>query len=301
MINKFFLLGCLCLYISAAEVSMFDAGDINIAKPYGLTKAEQVSYDNKQKLDILNKKLNTLKSNFNDINEKIEGISSVYESDSETLNKAKRTLSNTALTIKDLKELSITNSESIINLEKKLDSFISTQTRNNQKLEKTLFKMVSLVNKINQNYVTTNQFDELVKFVNNGKLITTKPKPRKTLSNSSKLIKAISMVNRRYFTKSLPLWNELLKANYKPATVNFYLGEVRFGKKQYEKAIHHYKTSMLLYDEASYIPTLLLHSAISFEKIRDKENAMNFYSTLVDTYPSSKEAIKAQKQLNKLK
>jgi TolA-binding protein len=56
----------------------------------------------------------------------------------------------------------------------------------------------------------------------------------------------------------------------------------------------------MLDDEASYIPRLLLHSAISFERLNDKENSINFYKTLIDTYPSSKESKKASKILKKL-
>lgn len=57
---------------------------------------------------------------------------------------------------------------------------------------------------------------------------------------------------------------------------------------------------MMLYDEAQYIPKLLLHSAISFEKTKDKDNAINFYGTLVDAYPETEEAKVAQKNLKKL-
>ena len=45
------------------------------------------------------------------------------------------------------------------------------------------------------------------------------------------------------------------------------------------------------------MPTLLLHSAISFENIKDKENAKSFYGTLIELYPSSEER---QAQLRKI-
>ena len=35
--------------------------------------------------------------------------------------------------------------------------------------------------------------------------------------------------------------------------------------------------------KAVYMPSLLLHSAISFEKTKDKENTKSFYSTLIDS------------------
>ena len=54
---------------------------------------------------------------------------------------------------------------------------------------------------------------------------------------------------------------------------------------------------MTLYDKSSYLPKLLLHSAISFEKLGDDDNAQNFYNTIVDIYPESNEAKKASKKI----
>ena len=110
----------------------------------------------------------------------------------------------------------------------------------------------------------------------------------------------MSLYTKNYLTKSKPHFVELVRRKYKPAQSNYYLAEIFFYKKRYKDAIHHYKTSMMLYDQASYIPQLLLHSAVSFEKIKDKENAVNFYSTLVDAYPETKEAVEANKKLKTL-
>jgi TolA-binding protein len=72
-------------------------------------------------------------------------------------------------------------------------------------------------------------------------------------------------------------------------------------RKKYDVAISYYKKSAILNDKAAYMPTLLLHSAISFENIKDKENAKSFYGTLIELYPSSEEASTAKKNLSKLK
>ena len=88
--------------------------------------------------------------------------------------------------------------------------------------------------------------------------------------------------------------------NYKPAEGNYYLAEMWYVRKKYDLAISHFKKSAILYDQAAYMPTLLLHSAISFEKIKDKENARSFYNTLIDLYPSASESKIAKKNLSKL-
>ena len=54
---------------------------------------------------------------------------------------------------------------------------------------------------------------------------------------------------------------------------------------------------MIADDKASYIPTLLLHSAESFENMKEKENALKFYKTIVEVYPKTDEAKEAKKKL----
>ena len=68
-------------------------------------------------------------------------------------------------------------------------------------------------------------------------------------------------------------------------------------KKDYDKAISYFKTSAMLYDKGWWMPKLLLHSAMSFEQKNDIDNAANFYNTLINIYPDSKEAGIAKKNL----
>merc|ERR1711879_473627 len=109
---------------------------------------------------------------------------------------------------------------------------------------------------------------------------------------------AYRLFKKDWFSKAIPMFEELIDRDYKSASSNFYLGEMWYYRKKYEDAIRHYKTSAMLYDKASYMPTLLLHSAISFEKTKDFSNAANFYSSLIDIYPNSKEAKIATKKNN---
>ena len=72
-------------------------------------------------------------------------------------------------------------------------------------------------------------------------------------------------------------------------------------RKKYDDALSYYKTSAMLNDKASYMPELLLHSAIAFENTKDFSNAANFYSSLIDMYPNSTEAKVAVKNLSNIK
>jgi len=91
------------------------------------------------------------------------------------------------------------------------------------------------------------------------------------------------------------------KKGYKPAASNYYLGEISYYTKKYEDAIFFYKKSASLYDQASYIDVLLLHTAISLEKTGDKSQAKTFYQNIIDNYPNKKSAKIAKGKLKKLK
>ncbi len=106
------------------------------------------------------------------------------------------------------------------------------------------------------------------------------------------------MYRKKYYTKSFPLFVELAEKSYKPATTNYYLGEISYYKKRYSDAIVYYKKSVGYYDKASYMPTLLLHTGISFEKLNDDENKEKFLNALLSSYPNSSEADIAQKHFN---
>ncbi len=90
------------------------------------------------------------------------------------------------------------------------------------------------------------------------------------------------------------------KKGYKPAASNYYLGETAYYTKQYEDAIFYYKKSAGLYDQASYMDVLLLHTAISLEKTGDKAQAKTFYKNIIDNYPDKKSTQIAKNKLKKL-
>jgi TolA-binding protein len=87
---------------------------------------------------------------------------------------------------------------------------------------------------------------------------------------------------------------------HKPAASNYYLGEISYYTKKYEDAIFYFKKSAGLYDQASYIDVLLLHTAISLEKSGDKEQARAFYENIVENYKDKKSAKIAKEKLKKL-
>jgi TolA-binding protein len=78
------------------------------------------------------------------------------------------------------------------------------------------------------------------------------------------------------------------------------LGEIAYYTKKYEDAIFYFKKSAGIYDKASYIDTLLLHTAVSLEKTGDKGQARAFYENIIENYAGKKTAKIAKERLKKL-
>jgi TolA-binding protein len=89
--------------------------------------------------------------------------------------------------------------------------------------------------------------------------------------------------------------------NYKPAQSHYMVGEIEYYRNNYAEAIAYFKKSATLYSKASYMPTLLLHTAISMEKTGDKKNAEVFYDAVIAQFPDSTQADSAKKKLGSIK
>jgi len=326
MIKVYILLFVSFLSLFSKEVSVFGAGNLNSDTPYGLTPAEKAAYKNKQKIKSLEKKIKNfqilLDNRIDDISEQLEGLKSVYEGDSNSFNNARQKVikldKNQKILIKRISvlEQKVSNMElklqtiedNINNIDNKISEFIKLQQNNNQAFEKNLEKLTKIINIINKDYVSEAKFNELVDFINkrakkkkNKTRQNVKKQNIKKMNNAEMLKYAKRLYHKNYLTKSKPYFETLFKKKYKLAEVSFYLGKISYYKKQLRNAIFYFKKSMMLNDEAPYIPELLLYSGMSFEKIKDYKNAINFYTTLIDVYPESKYAIKAKKNLSKLK
>ena len=268
------------------EPSAFSAGDINSPNPYGLTSSEK-------KILQSNQKVSEVKAELGTVSEQLEGMRSVidgYNNKIARMDEKMRTLEAENLKLKEY-----------------LEDNRKIQADNQEKVKAVLGELGSLIDSINKNYVPKEKFDQLVNEVRGkGKATTTAeasktvdPKAKtltpKELANkdSATLIKeADELYEKKSYTEAKVLYAELLNRNYKPAKVNFTLGEIAFNQKSYTSAIEHYKTSISMFDKAAYTPTLLYHTASSFEKLGKTKEAQNFYKALKDGYPDSPEAKK---------
>ncbi|MCG3655947.1 tetratricopeptide repeat protein [Aliarcobacter butzleri] len=297
----------------AEEVSVY--GDSSAS--YNLTSTEKHILKTQTSVSNLSSKLDEINSLVNSINSRLNGLESTYEGDSARLNSKLNELQKNGVS----SDLGSNN-----------DSTANQSDLN--ALKAAITKLTALVNKINSEYVSSTELEKnMQQFVTREEfeavkkamgVKTSSVAPTKTTETKSASIddsssstvsigevktaedkaKLMSEAKKDYdakaYTTAIPKYEKLIEVNYKPAENNFYLGEMWYKRKKYDTAISHFKKSAMLNDKAAYMPTLLLHSAISFENVKDKENAKSFYGTLIELYPNSSEAKEAKTKLSKL-
>lgn len=291
-----------------AEQSVFGAGDLNSPTPYGLTPTEKVIVKTKKTTSNNEKKIKKVDSKITQIYDKVDGLESLYEGDSRKLNELKINFKQQSTQFDVLQERNKAQKEQIELLQEDvvaLKNQLELNSKNMELLKDSFDKIVVLANQINKDYVSKKEFNKLLSMLDK-KLVNNKTKSatKSNIPNKSKkaLMKDVrKLFKKDYFTKAIPILEYLISVKYRPAECNYYMGEINYYRKNYKDALHYFKTSMMLYDKAKYLPRLLLHSAISFEETGDMDNAKNFYNTIKDVYPDSTEAAQASKKIKNIK
>jgi TolA-binding protein len=284
----FLALLTVCASLLASEPSAFGAGDLTSSNPYGLTTNEKVLLATEKKLKKVAQKSTYQENQLDSLRERIDGLQSIVESLS-------RKAHNNKVKLQEFQKLTKQSSESTSQYENRLAESISTNTQEIQKVQLAL-------DEISKNYVTKAQYNALVDDVNRfkdmiAKSLKTTKKSSPKISSFELSKKAKSYYDKKYYTKAIEAYEELIRRNYKPAYAHYMIGDMYYKRKNYAKAISFYKKSAKLYSKASYMPKLLLHTAISMDKTGDKAHAQTFYSAVVAKYPKSKEAKEARKHL----
>ena len=285
-----------------AEPSAFGAGNLNSPNPYGLTSSEKTLLQNKKSLRKVVVKTNNQANEVDSLRERIDGIQTIIESISASSRKNK-------LAIKSIDKKNNKDLENSSEFDKRFTESVEVNTQEIVKINLMLVEMSKLVDKINTSYVTKDEFNVLVKDLNQFKTLVakelkSKSKPRKSkldsMSNGDVATKAKSYYDKKLYTKALEYYQHLIKKNYKPARGHYMVGEIYYYRKDYANSIAYFKKSASLYSKASYMPVLMLHTAIGMDKTNDKKNAKTFYNAVISKYPDSSSANIAKTKLGKI-
>ena len=294
----------------SAEPSAFGAGDLSNPAPYGLTPTEETLLENKNKLRTVVVKTNNQANEVDSLRERIDGIQTIIES----LSSSSR---SNELKLNSLDKKNSDQIKSNNEYEKRLIESIQTNsnlivvnTNEISRINLLAIEMSKLIDIINAKYVTKDEFNLLVSDVNKFKDLVAAElddgkKPIKSnldkMSNAIIVNKAKEFYDKKLYSEADEYYTHLIKKNYKPARSHYMIAESHYYRKNYADAIAYFKKSTSLYSKASYMPTLMLHTAISMEKIGDKSNAIIFYNALIKKFPKDKSAKIAKKNLSSIK
>jgi len=162
-----------------------------------------------------------------------------------------------------------------------------------------------MIDKINKNYVSKEELQKALKGNYNPSSKSTEDESVKSdviegKSTSKLYSEGVRLFVKKRYTEAKRRFTVTDTKGYKPAASNYYLGEIAYYTKKYEDAIFYFKKSAGLYDQASYIDVLLLHTAISLDKTGDKSQAKIFYKNIIDNYKGRNSAKIAKERMKKL-
>lgn len=299
-------------YLFGAEPSAFGAGDLSNPNPYGLTSTEAVLLETKKNLNKVVVKSNNQANEVESLRQRVDGLQSIIESISTSSHENK-------LKIKSMTDENALKTQSGVEYEKRVSKAIEDNTNsivvNTKEIEKMnllIIEISKIVDSINESYVTKSEFNSLVSDVNNFKDIVAKELKEKEkqsakastyegMTNGEIETKAKGLYDNKSYSESIKYYKYLIDKNYKPARSHYMVGEGEYYKKNYAEAIAYFKKSASLYSKADYMPTLMLHTAISMDETGDKKNAATFYDALILQFPNSESAKIAKNRLSKIK
>lgn len=291
-------------YLLSAEPSAFGAGDVNNPTPYGLSNTEATLLETKKNLQKVVVKSNNQANEVDSLRERVDGLQTIIETISVTSRENK-------LKLKSLEEEQKSGGGTKGEYGQRVADSMQVNAKEIEKINLQIAEISKLIDEINKSYVRKDEFNALVNDVNKfkdllSKELKTAPEKSKhsdtkELSNADLDTKAKQLYDKKLYKESLDIYKELVEKNYKPAYSNYMLGEIEYYRNNNEEAVAYFKKSAGLSDKAAYMPTLLLHTAISMEKSGDKKNARAFYDAVVSKYPQSPQADMAKKKLSSVK
>lgn len=281
-----------------AEISVLKKSPLEAKKKYGLSDTEQYIYDNKKAISKLKSRLMRLQTKLSDQASLQDGFRTIIVSNSKKISQMQKQVANNTRTIKNTQEIT-----------KKIDE-------SNQKLQKDIASLQKAIKNLpNKDLVTKKQMialsEKLLKEINANKSNIAKlsktlevkqpQKAFKNLKNEEILEQAKNFITKGDYDSARTRITYLLNdTKYERARVLFFFGELEYQSGNYKKATEVFKMSGSMKSNSTYMPILLLHGGISFQKLGDNESAKAFFNALIDNYPKHNLVKSAQNRLKQI-
>ncbi|MCH9741437.1 MAG: hypothetical protein K0U38_11460 [Epsilonproteobacteria bacterium] len=251
------LIGITSLF--ANEPSVYGAGNIDSAEPYGLTATEKNVLENRKQVQFLKNRVAEQQNRINGLTTVIEGLN-----------------------------------RQILDLKENLGS--NTQAEDYNKTYSLLLDLGTMIDQINNNYVTQ---EDLQTALRGGAIKSSSGTTRNSVSTDVSTVyrEGVQLFGRKSYNAARAKFEQALSNSYKPAASNYYLGEIAYYTDDYSSAVSYFKKSASLYDKASYMKVLYLHTAIALSRSGQQDQARGFFQYVIDNYPGTKAAQIAKKNL----
>jgi TolA-binding protein len=249
----------------ANEPSVYGAGDMDSAEPYGLTSIERSVLQNR-------KSLQTLRNRVAEQQNRIDGLTTVIEG-----------LNKEILALKEQQEITAKKNKS----------------HNPEKTYNMLLELGKMIDQINNNYVTQEDLKEslsTIRPVQQYGAISSSDESS-SVDISSVYRRGVQLFGQKSYQSAKQNFEDALAQNYQSASSNYHLGEIAYYTQEYDDAISYFKKSASLDNKASYMKILYLHTALALSKTGQESQAKGFFQFIIDTYPYTKVAEIAKNNL----
>ncbi|MBV5321787.1 MAG: hypothetical protein JZU62_08875 [Sulfuricurvum sp.] len=275
----------------ASEPSVFGAGDLNSHNPYGLTHEEKLILENKKEIQTVMQKNSAQNAKVETVSERLDGMQGILEGLGQRSNEQ-------GLVLQKLQEKVLSESNTTSSVDD-ISKQVAANTENIAQFKTLLEELSHVVDELNNNYVSKEQFAALIKQlkVNLPDSAVSSAK----MSNSSLEKEANRLYGEKKYAEAQKYFEQMVQKKYKASEALFMIGETQFERKGYKEAVSSYKESASRNEKALYMPTLLLHSGISMERSGESATAKAFYQATISKYSGTGAAKEAQERLSKLK
>ncbi|MGD9716106.1 tetratricopeptide repeat protein [Sulfuricurvum sp. IAE1] len=276
------------LSLSASEPSVFGAGNLNAPNPYGLTNEEKLILENKKEIQTVLQKHNVQNAKVETVTERLDGLQTIVEGLAQATNEHRQ----------KLQRLGDDNaSQSVSELKKQVDA----NTENIAQFKSLLEELSLVVDGINADYVTKEQFAQLISQLKLKPIAAKNGETPAKMSATAIEKEAFRLFGEKKYAEAQSMFEQMVQKKHKTAEAHYMIGECLYERKAYKEAVASYKESASRNEKALYMPTLLLHSGISMEKTGDHAMAKAFYQATISKYAGSGAAREAQERISKLK
>ena len=248
----------LALFAFGAEMSVFDAGKIDSASPYGLSENEKTMLKSKQKVEHLAAGYTSVESRLEGVETQVEGVRSIVEG-----------LSNSKL-----------------DSDNRISRIEQTQAELMDKLDEILEQIEALKPKAAKKKETSKP--------RGSEPAKEQAKEQAKLEPAALFARALTDYESKKLDDANKGFKATLEAKHRPAACNYYIAQIAFSQKKYDDALYHYKNAVSLYQSAgqvpAFMPAIYKNTALSLQKLGRSGEAAPFINKLKLDFPDSAEA-----------